>query len=105
MCYPPSPESGIEPEDDESVENLKEVADSEATEDDEDDTEDVEGFTVKHRMRAADELIDTVESSPSDHQDDDADHAMLVDAAPKAPLALKRTTCIFADEEEMMFES
>jgi hypothetical protein len=46
-CYPPSLESGIEPEDDESEENLEEVADSEATEDNEDETEDVEGFTVK----------------------------------------------------------
>jgi hypothetical protein len=79
-CYPPSLESGIEPEDDESEENLEEVADSEATKDDEDETEDVEGFIVKCRKHAAEELIDTAESSPRDHQYDDAHHIVLVEA-------------------------
>ena len=97
----------MEPEDDESEENLEEETDGEATEEDEDDTEDTEGFTVERRKCAVEELVDTMESSPSDHYDDDADNTVLVDAAPKAsaPQAQKRMAGFFADEEDMMFES
>jgi hypothetical protein len=106
-CYPPSPESGIEPEDNEPEENLEEVADSEAKEDDEEDIEDVEDFTVKRQKHVVDELIDTAELGPSYHQDDDVDDFVLVDLAPEAsaPPAPKRTAGVFADEDDTMFES
>ena len=69
-CYPLAPETGVEPEDDESEENAEEnievVDDSDATEDEEEEeTEDVRAFTIKRRKIATDELTDTAESSPS----------------------------------------
>ncbi|KAK1665154.1 hypothetical protein QYE76_053313 [Lolium multiflorum] len=96
QCYPPTPESGVEPEDDD---------DSEETEDGQHDLEDsdVQGdeapeddarTRAMRRRKINEDLLTTAESSPSG-QDDDAN----VIASP--PPAAKSSTGLFADEDDL----
>ena len=100
-CFPPSPESGEVPEDEESEELAEEVSGFDAA-DEEDETED-DDFIVSHRDHVADELNDTAASSPSTHNGNDADAPSFVDAAvgTLARQAQKRTAGAFADEDSL----
>ncbi|KAK1642613.1 hypothetical protein QYE76_060418 [Lolium multiflorum] len=97
QCYPPTPESGVEPEDDDD--------DSEETEDvhqaledsdvQEDDTVEDAAFTRSKRRKQIDEdFITTAESSPSE-QDNDA-----VGTSPPSP-AEKGSSGFFAAEDDL----
>ncbi|KAK1619021.1 hypothetical protein QYE76_024538 [Lolium multiflorum] len=106
QCYPPTPESGIAPEDDDSLEETEDeqltledsdVQDDEAPEDD--------ARTKSMRQRKINEdLMATAESSPSG-QDDDANTI----ASPasfrrtSSPPAAKGSTGLFADEDDLEF--
>ncbi|KAM0873436.1 hypothetical protein ACQ4PT_038066 [Festuca glaucescens] len=115
--YPSAPKSGEEPEDDESIGNVEahvEVVEySEATESEEEEDKEeskivsTEALTAKHQKALADELTDTVESSPSDRYDNDDDRVLFVGAAPEVSTAQppKRPSGGFADEDELLFES
>jgi hypothetical protein len=116
-CYPSAPETGEEPEDDESARNVEvnveAVEDSDATEDEEekgkeeDETNDAGAFIAKRQRAPVDELTDTAELSPSGQNDDDVDRALFVGAAPEASTAQppKRPSGVFADEDDLLFES
>jgi hypothetical protein len=116
-CYPYAPETGEEPEDDESTSNaaanVEVVEDSEASEDEEekekeeDETVGAGALTAKCRRALVDELTDTAESSPSGRNDDDVDHVLFVGAAPEVSAVQppKRPSGGFADEDELLFES
>ncbi|KAK1680333.1 hypothetical protein QYE76_041181 [Lolium multiflorum] len=97
QCYPPMPESGVEPEDDDD--------DSEGTEDvqhaledsdiqEEEAAEDDAFIRSRRRKQVNDDFITTAESSPSG-QDNDAGGT----ASP--PPAKKGSTGIFAIEDDM----
>ncbi|KAK1643214.1 hypothetical protein QYE76_061019 [Lolium multiflorum] len=97
QCYPPTPESGVELEDDDD--------DSEGTEDaqhaledsdvqEEEAAEDDAFIRSRRRKQIHDDLITTAESSPSG-EDNDADGA----ASP--PPAKKSSTSFFAGEDDL----
>ncbi|KAK1628229.1 hypothetical protein QYE76_002544 [Lolium multiflorum] len=97
QCYPPTPESGVEPEDDDD--------DSEGTEDAQqvfEDSDVQEGDTVeepaftrsKRRLQIDEDYIAIAESSPSD-QDNDA-----IRASPPSP-ADKGPSRLFAVEDDL----
>jgi hypothetical protein len=81
--------------------------DSYATEEEEENLKDTRAFSFTRQNIVVDELTDTAESSPSGQRDDDVDRVPFINAFPVAstiPLP-KRTSGVFADEEEMMFDS
>ncbi|KAK1653798.1 hypothetical protein QYE76_071603 [Lolium multiflorum] len=97
QCYPPTPESGVEPEDDD--ENSEETEDPQhALEDsdvqEEEAIEDDAFLRSRRRKQIHKEFITTAESSPSG-QDNDA-----VGAAPPPP-AKKGPTSFFAVEDDL----
>jgi hypothetical protein len=106
MCLPPAPESGVVPEDDdiseETGDNPDVIEDSDASgiEAYEDDAL----LASKRRRRVNEDLIATAESSPSGRNDDDAN--VSPSPAPSrealAPLAPKRSSGFFADEDDLM---
>jgi hypothetical protein len=107
-CFPPAPESGAVPEDDgiseDADENAEEVEDSDATK--EEDVDDAL-LTTKRRRIVVDELIDSAESSPSGHNDDEANQHLPDAAAPEnstAPVP-KRSSGFFADEDDLVSDS
>jgi hypothetical protein len=89
------------------------VEDSDATEDEEekgkeeDETNDAGAFIAKRQRAPVDELTDTAELSPSGKNDDDVDRALFVGAAPEVSTAPppKKPSGVFADEDELLFES
>ncbi|KAK1643133.1 hypothetical protein QYE76_060938 [Lolium multiflorum] len=95
-CYPPTPESGVEPEDDDDSEGTEDA--QHALEDndvqEEEAPEDDALTRSRRRRRINDELITTTESSPSG-RDDDADEA----ASP--PNATKSSANLFAVEDDL----
>ncbi|KAK1681509.1 hypothetical protein QYE76_042357 [Lolium multiflorum] len=95
-CYPPAPESGVEPEDDDDSEETEDahyaLEDSDVQE--EDTPEDDAIIKNRRRRRISDELIATAESSPSG-RDDDADEAASPPPAPKGSASL------FATEDDL----
>ncbi|KAM0925266.1 hypothetical protein ACQ4PT_004298 [Festuca glaucescens] len=107
-CFPPEPESGAAPEDDDLSEEVEEnaevVEDSDAFEEEEDDDA---LLIAKRRRTIVDDLIDTAESSPSGHDDDDADHTLPDATAPEVSVApaIKRLSGFFADEDDLMSDS
>ena len=109
-CFPPAPESGAAPEDDDlsedAEENVEVVEDSDASEEKEEDDDDAL-FIARRRRTVVDDLIDTAESSPSGHDDDDANHNLPDAVAPEASAALvsKRSSVFFADEDDLMSDS
>ena len=62
---------------------------------------------ARRRRTIVDDLIDTAESSPSGHDDDDADHNLPDATAPEASAvsAPKRSSGFFADEDDLMSDS
>nr|XP_051197352.1 uncharacterized protein LOC127310747 [Lolium perenne] len=104
QCYPPTPESGIAPEDDDVSEETEDdqhiLEDSDALEDEvpEDDAH----VKSMRRRRINEELITMADSSLSG-RDDDADTA--VSPAPSrdtsAPQPSKRPSRVFADEDDI----
>ncbi|KAK1618177.1 hypothetical protein QYE76_023694 [Lolium multiflorum] len=96
-CYPPAPESGVVPEDDDEDSDGTEDAqhtleDSDVQE--EEATEDDAFIRSRRRKQVHDEFITTAESSPSG-RDNDADEA----AAP--PPVKKSSTSLFAGEDDL----
>jgi hypothetical protein len=104
QCYPPTPESGVAPEDDDVSEETEDdqhiLEDSDTLEDEvpEDDAH----VKSMRRRRINEELITTTDSSLSG-RDDDADTA--VSPAPSrdtsAPQPSKRPSRVFADEDDI----
>ncbi|KAK1608631.1 hypothetical protein QYE76_032304 [Lolium multiflorum] len=97
QCYPPTPESGVEPEDDdddsEGTEDAQHVLEDSDVHGDEAPVDDA--FTKDRRCRRINEdLITTAESSPSG-QDNDANET----ASP--PPAAKSSTGFFAVEDDL----
>ncbi|KAK1667392.1 hypothetical protein QYE76_055551 [Lolium multiflorum] len=97
QCYPPTPESGVELEDDdddsEETEDAQHVLEDSDVQEDEAPEDDV--LTRSRRCKRINEdLITTAESSPSG-QDDDADET----ASP--PPAAKSSTGFFAIEDDL----
>ena len=104
QCYPPTPESGVEPEDDddsEETEDGQHTLEDSDVQGDEAPEEDARTRAMRRRMINED-LMTTAESSPSG-QDDDADAT----ASPASfrrtspPPAAKSSTGLFADEDEL----
>ena len=96
QCYPPTPESGVEPEDDddsEETEDGQHTLEDSDVQGDEAPEEDARTKAMRRRMINED-LMTTAESSPSG-QDDDADET----ASP--PPASKSSTGLFAAEEDL----
>ncbi|KAK1647075.1 hypothetical protein QYE76_064880 [Lolium multiflorum] len=96
-CYPPSPESGVEPEDDDDDSDGTEGAQQVLEDSDvqEGDTAEHAAFTrSKRRLQIDDDFITTAESSPSD-QDNDA-----VETPPPSPVK-KSSTSFFVDEDDL----
>ncbi|KAK1601101.1 hypothetical protein QYE76_048299 [Lolium multiflorum] len=94
-CYPPTPESGVEPEDDddsEEIEGAHALEDSDVQE--EEALEDDVLTRSRRRRRINDDLITTAESSPSG-QDNDADETASPPPAPKSSASL------FAVEDDL----
>ena len=110
-CFPPAPESGATPEDDDLSEDVEEnaevVEDSDASEGDKEEEDDDTPFIARRRRTVADELIDTAESGPSGQNDDEADRNLPDAAAPEASAALpsKRSSGFFANEDDLMSDS
>ncbi|KAK1629423.1 hypothetical protein QYE76_003738 [Lolium multiflorum] len=94
-CYPPTPESGVEPEDDDDSKETEDaqhaLEDSDVQE--EEAPEDDALTRSRRRRRINDELITTAESSPSG-RDDDAD-----EAASPPPLRKVRQTSSLSDDD------
>ncbi|KAK1614376.1 hypothetical protein QYE76_019893 [Lolium multiflorum] len=105
-CYPPTPESGATPEDDDASEenednrNALEDSDASGGKAPEEDAL----LASQCRRKINEDLIATAESSPSRQDDDDAD--ATPSPAPtreaSAPLAIKRSSGFFAEEDELM---
>jgi hypothetical protein len=105
-CYPPTPESGAAPEDDDASEETEDnpnaIEDSNASGDEvpEDDVL----LASRRRGRINEDLIATTESSPSGYNDDDAN--VNPSPAPSrealAPPAQKRPSGFFAEEDDLM---
>jgi hypothetical protein len=105
QSYPPTPESGIAPEDDdasgdnEDDQNIFEDTDALGDEAPEDDA------LVKsmHRGNINEDLMTMVELSPSGREDDDAD--VVASPAPSretsAPQVTKRPSRLFAEEYDL----
>ncbi|KAK1605882.1 hypothetical protein QYE76_029555 [Lolium multiflorum] len=95
-CYPPTPESGVELEDDDDSEDTEDaqhaLEDSDVQE--EEAPEDDVLTKSRHRRRINDDLITTAESSPSG-QDNDADETASPPPTPKSSASL------FADEDDL----
>ncbi|KAK1641652.1 hypothetical protein QYE76_059457 [Lolium multiflorum] len=95
-CYPPTPESGVELEDDDDSEETEDaqhaLEDSDVQE--EDAPEDDALIKNRQRRRISDELIAMAESSPSG-RDGDADEAASPPPAPKGSVSL------FAAEDDL----
>ncbi|KAK1661261.1 hypothetical protein QYE76_049420 [Lolium multiflorum] len=96
-CYPPTPESGVEPEDDddnsEGTEDAQQVLEDSDVQ--EGDTAEDAAFTrSKRRLQIDDDFITTAESSPSD-QDNDA-----VGTPPPSPVD-KGPSGFFAAEDDL----
>ncbi|KAM0859735.1 hypothetical protein ACQ4PT_046996 [Festuca glaucescens] len=108
-CFPPEPESGAAPEDDDLSEEAEEIAkvveDNDAFEEEDDDDDAL--LIARRRRTIVDDLIDIAESSPSGHDDDDADHTLPDATAPEASAtpATKRSSGFFADEDDLMSDS
>ena len=98
-CFPPPPESGEMPEDEDTENVAEEVDDSEATEEEADDAD---NYVVEQRPQDVETLSDT-ESSPEAQHGFNADVDALVDAAPSAPppTAQKRSAGVFAEEDSL----
>nr|XP_051221385.1 uncharacterized protein LOC127339590 [Lolium perenne] len=97
QCYPPTPESGVEPEDDDEDSDETEDAQHILEDSDvqEDEVPDDDALTRSRRCKRINEdLITTAESSPSG-QDKDADET----ASP--PPATKISTSLFAMEDDL----
>jgi hypothetical protein len=92
---------------DASKEDKEAEEEEEEEEDDDDDDDDDAPFTARHRRAAADKLIDTVESSPSGQNDDEADRNLPATAAPEASTApaSKRPSGFFAHKDDLMSDS
>jgi hypothetical protein len=105
QCYPPTPESGIAPEDDDA---------SEETEDDQnifkdrdalgDEAPEDDALVKSMRRRKINEdLMTTTESSPSGRDGNDAD--TVASPAPSretsAPQVAKRPSRLFAEEDDL----
>ncbi|KAM0844733.1 hypothetical protein ACQ4PT_056857 [Festuca glaucescens] len=98
------PESGAAPEDDdiseETEENPDVVEDSDASEEEEYDDDML--LTARRRRRVDDDLIETAESIPSRHNDDDADVIPPNAPVPEASAAPRKPSGFFADEDDLM---
>ncbi|KAK1680943.1 hypothetical protein QYE76_041791 [Lolium multiflorum] len=97
QCYPPTPESGVEPEDDDDDSDETEDAQHILEDSDvqENDVPDDDALTRSRRCKMINEdLITTVESSPSG-QDKDANET----ASP--PPAAKSSTSLFSMEDDL----
>ena len=104
QCYPPTPESGVAPEDDDASEETEderhtlEDSDVQGDEAPEDDAR----TKAMRRRKINEDLLATAESSPSG-QDDDANAT----ASPASfrrtspPPAAKSSTGLFADEDDL----
>ncbi|KAK1641990.1 hypothetical protein QYE76_059795 [Lolium multiflorum] len=105
LCYPPTPESGAAPEDDDASEeteddrNVLEDSDASGDEAPEDDAL----IKSKHRRKINEDLMTTAESSPSGRDDDDAD--AIPSPAPSretsAPQVTKGPSRLFAEEDDL----
>jgi hypothetical protein len=108
QCYPSRPESGAALEDDDVAEETEDdpdvIEDSDASGD---EALDDDALLSRRRMRINEYLMATVESSPSGHNDDDANVSPF--PAPSreasAPLAPSRSSRLFAEEYDLMFLS
>ncbi|KAK1601744.1 hypothetical protein QYE76_004999 [Lolium multiflorum] len=104
QCYPPTPKSGIAPEDDDASEETEdeqhvfEDSDVQLDEAPEDDA-----FTKSmRRMKINEDLIATAESSPSGQDDDpDATAPPAPSRDASTPQPLKRASTLFADEDDI----
>ncbi|XP_047043688.1 ankyrin-1-like [Lolium rigidum] len=97
QCYPPTPESGVEPEDDDDDSEGTEDAQQALEDSDvrEDDTVEEVAFTEsKRRLQIDEDFITTAESSPSDRDND------AVGASPPSP-ADKRPSGFYAAEDDL----
>ena len=92
--YPPVPESGEAPEDDESESLVAVESDAKVSKEEDDD--EGSGFFLARRDHPADDLHDTAGSSPS-NQDEDAEVTVNASAR-EAP---KRAASAFADENSL----
>lgn len=106
-CYPPAPESGAAPEDDDMSEETEDnpdvIEDSDASGDEA--HEDVALLTSKRRRRVDEDLIEITKSSPSGCNDDDDANLSPPDAPSReasAPPAPKRSSGFFADEDDLI---
>jgi hypothetical protein len=103
----------VEPEDDESIDNVEAhvevVEDSEASENEEEENNPIgpEAHSAECQKKLDDELTDTVELSPSDQYDNDVDRVLFVGAAPEVSTVQppKKPSGVFADEDELFFKS
>jgi hypothetical protein len=105
QCYPPTPENGVAPEDDDASEetedyqNILEDSDASSDEAPEDDAH----VKSMRRRKINEDLMATAVSSPSGRDDDDADAATF--PAPSqdtsTPQASKRPSRLFAEEDEI----
>jgi hypothetical protein len=96
QCYPPTPESGVEPEDDddsEETEDEQHALEDSDVQGDEAPEDDARTKAMRHR-RINEDLMTTAESSPS-RQDDDANETV------SPPLAAKSSTGLFATEDDL----
>ncbi|KAK1653509.1 hypothetical protein QYE76_071314 [Lolium multiflorum] len=97
QCYPPTPESGVEPEDDdddsEEIEDVQQVFEDIDVQ--QDDTAEEAAFTrSKRRLQIDKDFITTAESSPSEQDND------VVGASPPSP-ADKGPSSFFAAEDDL----
>jgi hypothetical protein len=105
QCYPPTPESGAAPEDNDASEeteddrNVLEDSDASGDEAHEDDAL----IKSKHSKKINEDLMTTAESSPSGRDDDDAD--AIPSPAPSretsAPQVTKAPSRLFAEEHDL----
>ncbi|KAM0900633.1 hypothetical protein ACQ4PT_020475 [Festuca glaucescens] len=105
QCYPPTPESGIAPKDDDASEETKDdqniFEDSDALGDEA--PKDDALVKSMRRKKINEDLMTTAESSPSGRDDDDAD--VVASPAPSretsAPQVTKRPSGLFAEEDDL----
>jgi hypothetical protein len=104
QCYPPMPESGVVPEDDDASEETEDeqhiLEDSDAQGDEA--PKDEARIKSMRRMKINEDLLATAESSPSGREDDaDSTPSPASSRRTSPPSITKGSTGLFADEDDL----
>jgi hypothetical protein len=104
QCYPPTPESGVVPEDDdasEETEDEQHILEDSDVQGDEAPKDDARIKSMRRR-KIKEDLLATAESSPSRREDDaDATASPASSQRTSPPLVTKGSTGLFADEDDL----